>query len=184
MKTLNPNPAEGDAECRSLEQSQPAPPEPYAVGYKRPPRHTRFQKGRSGNPRGRPKGAVNVATIVTKMTSTSHVVRIDGQKKRMSGAEIVLQQLFKKAMTGDHKAAQLVINLIRENETKEARAAAASATSTAPDASAAPDETLGEIEAAILAHHYRSELAEGGLDERAIERALITFGLVPKETDR
>jgi hypothetical protein len=32
------------------------PPSAYAVGYGRPPAHTRFRKGRSGNPHGRPPG--------------------------------------------------------------------------------------------------------------------------------
>jgi hypothetical protein len=38
----------------------------YSVGFKRTPKHTRFKKGKSGNPRGRPKGALNVATILRK----------------------------------------------------------------------------------------------------------------------
>jgi hypothetical protein len=35
---------------------KPNPPRPYTVGYGKPPVHTRFQKGVSGNPRGRPRG--------------------------------------------------------------------------------------------------------------------------------
>jgi hypothetical protein len=36
----------------------------YAVGYRRPPLHSRFQPGVSGNPPGRPKGAANLKTLM------------------------------------------------------------------------------------------------------------------------
>ena len=39
----------------------------YTVGYGKPPRHTRFPKGQSGNPKGRTKGSLNVATILPRM---------------------------------------------------------------------------------------------------------------------
>ena len=34
----------------------------YEIGFGRPPKHTRFEKGRSGNPKGRPKGKKNPKT--------------------------------------------------------------------------------------------------------------------------
>ena len=35
---------------------------PFQVGYGKPPRHTQFAKGKSGNPKGRGKGVRNFAT--------------------------------------------------------------------------------------------------------------------------
>jgi hypothetical protein len=40
---------------------------PYSVGYGRPPKHTRFKPGRSGNPKGRPRGSRNLSTEMQKV---------------------------------------------------------------------------------------------------------------------
>ena len=42
----------------------PRPSASYEVGYKRPPKHTRFKKGHSGNPKGRPKGTGGTGALV------------------------------------------------------------------------------------------------------------------------
>ena len=49
----------GDPETQPTDDISSAP---YEVGYGKPPKHTRFQPGQSGNPRGRPKGTKNLKT--------------------------------------------------------------------------------------------------------------------------
>ena len=50
----------------------------YKVGYKKPPLHTRFRKGQSGNPRGRPRGSKNLSTLLTDALNEPVVVTEDG----------------------------------------------------------------------------------------------------------
>jgi Family of unknown function (DUF5681) len=45
----------------------------YEVGYGKLPRHTRFVKGQSGNPRGRPPGAKNLKTMLALGPNSLHI---------------------------------------------------------------------------------------------------------------
>jgi hypothetical protein len=55
----------------------------YEIGYKKPPAETRFTRGQSGNPKGRPKGAKNLATLLVKVGRERVRVTInDGAKLR------------------------------------------------------------------------------------------------------
>ena len=46
--------------------SEPEKPKSSKTGYCNPPEHTRFKTGQSGNPRGRPKGTLNLATVLER----------------------------------------------------------------------------------------------------------------------
>ena len=89
------------------------------VGYCRPPKATRFKKGQSGNPKGRPKGSLNVATVFTKTLREKVVINENGQRKAVSKLEAALKQLVNKAATGDTRALRLLLELARDAEAKQ-----------------------------------------------------------------
>ncbi len=81
----------------------------YEVGYGMPPRQGRFQKGRSGNPKGRPKKAKGFRTIVHQQLETPVEVRINGRVTKISKREAIIAQLVNKAATGDSHSAELLL---------------------------------------------------------------------------
>ena len=83
----------------------------YEIGYKKPPKATRFQKGKSGYPKGRPKKSVesfDPGKILQAIDNEEIVVVVDGKRKRMLKAEVDLQQSFTRAISGDLPVARLV----------------------------------------------------------------------------
>ena len=87
-------------------------PQNYAVGYGRPPAHTRFQPGHSGNPKGRLKGIKNIATIVTEILDQQITVRTaSGGVRRLTRREALAHKCIESASKGDGKALMIVMNL-------------------------------------------------------------------------
>jgi hypothetical protein len=86
----------------------------YDIGYGKPPKHTRFQKGQSGNRLGRPRGSQNLATIVEN--ELNGLIRIveNGRRRTIAKRQAMVKQLVNKAVCGDVKAYQSVINLLHE----------------------------------------------------------------------
>ncbi|MAQ85198.1 MAG: hypothetical protein CMH12_18390 [Maritimibacter sp.] len=76
----------------------------YEVGYGKPPKHTRFQKGQSGNPRGRPKGAKGFKASLKRELETKVTIRDGNQERKISKAEAAAKRLIANALKGDMKA--------------------------------------------------------------------------------
>jgi hypothetical protein len=81
----------------------------YAVGYKKPPAATRFQPGKSGNPKGRPKGGGAFDPLIFRVMEEPFVVTEGGRKLQMPAEEVILRGMRTKAMNGDVKAAKFLM---------------------------------------------------------------------------
>ncbi len=83
----------------------------YDVGYKKPPRHSQFQPGRSGNPKGRPRAAKGLHTLVRDTLTQKVAVRTANGTKKISRIEAVLQKTVEQAMKGNPRALAELIKL-------------------------------------------------------------------------
>ena len=92
---------------------------PHKVGYCSPPESTRFKKGRSGNPKGRPKGTLNVRTVLANTLRERVVINEHGQRKTVTKLEAAIKQLVNKAASGDLRALRQFVDLARDAEKEE-----------------------------------------------------------------
>jgi hypothetical protein len=76
----------------------------YDVGYGKPPASTRFKKGQSGNPAGRPKGTLNLGTLLKRAILSTVTVTENGRRVKRSKIDVAVTQLANKAASGDLKA--------------------------------------------------------------------------------
>jgi Family of unknown function (DUF5681) len=88
-------------------------PKDYEVGYRKPPSESRFTKGQSGNPSGRPRGSKNVATMFYKIVRERITVKENGRARKMTRLEAVLYQLTNRALSGDQRAMKEFVYLSR-----------------------------------------------------------------------
>jgi hypothetical protein len=83
----------------------------YQVGYRKPPQHSRFKKGQSGNPRGRPKGSESFARLARRILNEKIVIRENGERRTITKLQAALKQLANKAAAGDPRAIRDVLKL-------------------------------------------------------------------------
>lgn len=81
------------------------------IGFRKPPEASRFQKGRSGNPKGRPRNRrrdIPYDGVLGQMVT----IREDGRERRVTAAEAFLLQLSQKGLAGDNAAARASLEAV------------------------------------------------------------------------
>ena len=88
----------------------------YEIGYGKPPPHTRFKKGQSGNPRGRPPGAKNLKTLLSEALNEMVVVTENGGRRKVTKRRAIITQLVNRSATADFRAIKILLDIVRDIE--------------------------------------------------------------------
>ena len=101
------------------------PSDDSPVGYKNPPAHSRFQKGQSGNPRGRPKKVPDFMEDAAQIFGGAVTGQAKGKPITLPMVQAMFRTLCRQALKGDNQALRRVIELMltlepaARNKTKE-----------------------------------------------------------------
>jgi len=90
--------------------------EDYSVGYRKPPKKGQFKKGTSGNPKGRPKGSKNFATLLEDELFQRVVIKENGTMKTVTKLHAIVKSLIAKAGSGDTRAIGLIVGLYDQGQ--------------------------------------------------------------------
>jgi hypothetical protein len=88
----------------------------YEVGYGKPPRHTRFEPGRSGNPRGRPGGSKNLSTLLSEALNEPVIVVENGRRRKITKRRAIIKQLVNRSAKGDWRGTKILLDIIQDIE--------------------------------------------------------------------
>jgi hypothetical protein len=86
----------------------------YEIGYRKPPKATQFRKGRSGNPRGRPKGSKSAQSLLEQALAAPVAISEGGTTRIIEQRMALFKSLVARAIKGDARAAALVVRLMEQ----------------------------------------------------------------------
>lgn len=90
--------------------SKPTPTGAYAVGRGKPPTHTRFKPGQSGNPGGRKKGSLNINTVLRSVLAKEVEVSENGRTERLALLEALILRQAQEGLRGSNKAIESLLD--------------------------------------------------------------------------
>lgn len=91
------------------------------VGYGKPPKHTRFQKGQSGNPRGRPKRnqCRDSSSLMNEILDEPAIINVDGKPVKSTKRKALLRMVLKQATEGKSGPLKVVFELMKSDNDVE-----------------------------------------------------------------
>jgi Family of unknown function (DUF5681) len=84
----------------------------YKVGYGKPPEHSRFKAGESGNSRGRPRGRISTARLLEKHMDAKVTINIGGKPKKVSRREALVLSAIGDAFKGSERVRRHFLDLV------------------------------------------------------------------------
>ncbi len=84
----------------------------HIIGFCKPPKHSQFKDGTSGNPKGRPKGRISTARLLEKHMDAKVTVNIGGKPKKVSRREALVLSVIGDAFRGDEKIKRNFLDLV------------------------------------------------------------------------
>src|ERR1700716_2173732 len=87
---------------------------PAKVGYCRPPLHSQFKPGQSGNLSGRAKGSQNLKTLFNKVLDEEISLRDGADVKRITKAEAIVRGVVIGALKGDSRNTAILFRLAEQ----------------------------------------------------------------------
>lgn len=87
----------------------------YQVGYGRPPKHSRFKPGRSGNPKGRQKQSRNLKSVLTQVLHEPMEIRQGSRLRFLPAIEVVVRNTLARASRGEMRAVASLIVMMKQS---------------------------------------------------------------------
>jgi Family of unknown function (DUF5681) len=85
----------------------------YEIGYAKPPTHTRFKPGQSGNPKGHRRGSRSLKTIIEDALNETVTIREGGRIRKLPKREALVRTLVNGALMKDAKSLQALLAMMR-----------------------------------------------------------------------
>jgi len=124
----------------------------YRIGYCRPPHHSRFQKGQSGNPKGRPGGSKNLLTLFTEALNEEVIVADDGGQRKITKREAMVKQVVDRSTIADPRAVKIVLDVMQRIEIRTDAASSETSAFTQDD-----EKTIEQLKARLRGNKPQSD---------------------------